>query len=278
MPELVFDNAKVLSKYKDPTYKVTYAVYHNPTPAEKGGELDTLKSITTKGYKPDTSSNTACFASLPGMLATGKNGKTPPNRIIYYADSSHHQNADTHLSQLAIRQYVRLCVDHKLLPRYAAKHLWRAHYLILRPENLSLSKIYLYLTMARYISEAPFVAKTALYFSSKGVDFYLAMLMAVATCGNNSGHSVLPVSKGFDGSYGAKDFDINKQTFKIDYARQLHRFVEKPIPDGSKVKNAETGRQYFKLHTDLSQVAVDTGERVHAKNMADEKVVKFVYS
>jgi hypothetical protein len=276
MPDLVFENSKVLYKYKAPVYKVTYAVYHNPTPAENGGELDTLKSITNKKYKKDTSSNTACFASLPGMLSARKGTETAPNRVIYYADSTYHPAAESHLSQLAIRQYTKLCVEHKLMPRYAAKHFCRSHNLILRTENLSLSKIYLYLTIARYVSEEPFTIKTALYFNTKGVNFYLALLMAVASCGNNSGHSVFPISKGY-GEYGAKDYDINRQTFKVDHARQLRAFVEKQIPDGAKIKNAE-GRQYFRLHSDLEQAAKDTGKRVHAKNMADEDVVKFVYS
>jgi hypothetical protein len=276
MPDLLFDNTKILYKYKAPTYKVTYAVYHNPTPAEKGGELDTIKSVTTKGYKKDISSNSACFASLPGMLSARKGTETAPNRVIYYADSCYHPSADSHLSQLAIRQYVKLCAEHRLLPRYAAKHLYRAHYLILRTDNLSLSKIYLYLTMARYISEEPFTVKTTLYFHNKGVNFYLALLMAVASCGNNSGHSVFPISKSY-GGYGANDFDINKQTFKVDHARQLRAFVEKQIADGAKIKNT-TDRQYFRLHSDLELAAKDTGKRVHAKNMADEDVVKFVYS
>jgi hypothetical protein len=276
MPDLEFDNSKVLFKYKAPTYKVNYAVYYNPMPAEKGGELDTFKSLTAKGYKQDVSSNSACFASLPGMLSARKGSKEAPNRVIYYADSSYHPKAESHLSQLDIRRYVRLCVDHKLLPRYAAKHLWRAHYLILRPENLSLSKIYLYLTIARYISEEPFTVKTALYFASKGVNFYLALLMAVASCGNNSGHSVFPISKNYT-EYGAKDYDINRQTFKVDYARQLRTFVEKHIADNAKIKNAE-GRQYFRLHSDLELSVKDTGKRVYAKNMGDEDVVRFVYS
>ena len=274
MPDLLFDNAKVLYKYKAPSYKVTYVVYHNPTPAEKGGELDTFKSITTKKYKQDVSSNSACFASLPGMLLARKGTETEPNRVIYYADASYHPSADSHLSQLDIRQYTKLCVEHKLLPRYAAKHFYRSHNLILRTDNLSLSKIYLYLTMARYISEEPFTAKTTLYFTSKGVNFYLALLMAVASCGNNSGHSIFPISKNYGGT---ASFDINKQTFKVDYARQLRAFVEKQIANGTKIKNT-TDRQYFRLHTDLELSIKDTGKRVYAKNMADEDVVKFVYS
>jgi hypothetical protein len=290
MSRFVLNKEKILNNYSYAAYDTNFWLYEVEN-VPVSAALD--KELGRPGAKALKNFDKSCFAELPSNLAAYvKSHKKMPGRIMFRVNPERH--ARVQLTKKEIIRWITLCKEHKLMPKNIGPLFLKTMFFIIRnPAKLNIQQIYLYLMSARYIQEEPYVVKTILYLIDEGVDFWIALSVAVQVCGANAGHAYLPVSKGY--SSNCRSFDPNQYRYDLSYAKQFRIFLEedriasasRPIGElvDEVIKNSVPGNGYytglnFRFHDSLSKVIIDTSrlKGARAEDLKNPEIVKIVYT
>jgi hypothetical protein len=270
---------------------VKYVLYYD----EKISTRTTFDKVTKKGrYKKNIrNTNTACFAELPGMLKMFfSHNKVCANRLLYKVSFT---KPNSNLTKTEIRKWAALCKKEFLLPGYAEKHFVKDGNLVIRLENLDINTLYIYLSMARYCEDEPYIIKTTLYFVEElGMRFLPALTLALACTGYGMGHAILPITKlnEVQGVFVGKPSKIKNEIFNklkipINYAIELRKLVFNGPKEEEKIANVlkevvkGTKRFNFSLHQKLGYGYGSQSSNlimVSPPNLLKEEAVHLIYS
>jgi hypothetical protein len=198
-------------------------------------------------------SNKACFAYLGTAIQKYKTKYNEnPNRLVYRCYFKKHQKEKLHLSQEERERWISLCKEHKFMPDYIGDYFIKNGDFTIKLDKCTLSELYVYLNMARYIQEVPFFVRAVFYFmDSKNMGFLTAFSVSSTLCIVNAGHHVLPISR----SYGVvKEF---KEPVDFSYISALFILMQKMgvTKDAKKVTDVVVEYGYrFELLKDLNNI------------------------
>jgi len=198
--------------------------------------------------------NTACFGSMPGHAKS-----IQATKIRYVAKQDPKANnqliGTPKLSIEEVRHWIYVNRKYGMLPRavrFTSRH-WEQQ-IVVDLEETPMNLVYFYLTMFRYLREDSGVVKIFVHLTkNKGVNPYVALVIANKTACDFVGHSVLPVVKG----YMANALNESSR-FEVHMAAQLREFVAhtEKYSKNTILKSA-TG---FRLHSTLSGIRIDNLE------------------
>lgn len=262
------DPERILAGMNSSSYSQIRFIVFSSESFSKNFTLEKLKKIKTRIQNIREN----CFGELPEMIQKFPKwfGKFP-NRILYVLNFEKHSVVK--LSYEERKAWVNLCKKHKLLPAYVRNYFVRTGNLVLRFENVEITRLYLYLVVARYLEEEPFFVRTLLYLVQEvGLDFYLAVSVATTCCNTNIGHSILNLSRQW--RCAGKDFDFfSIQNFDISMARALYRFVHS-TDDYEKLLLTAAVSCSFGLHISIGKfknsALFSSGENILDKKWEEE--------
>jgi len=248
-----FDRIKILNNENHSDYNINYLLFKNTDP----DNLDlSFKKISTSGIgKYLVNENKSCFAGLKRMVSTFKKAKKEdPNTVVYFCNHKSNRKTENHLTDEEIGQWVSLCTWNKLMPEYIGSHFVETKNFVLRLDDLSLQKVYVYLLAARFIQEEPYFIKSILYMvNDLGFGLLTAFAIASVLCINNSGHHILPISR----SYGPAD--VNKRDgFDLTYSIKLVKYLCNDSRHKTSIISDENPALYFNLHSAIKQTKCKT--------------------
>jgi hypothetical protein len=245
-----FDTKKINTDLGDPYYNVSYILYSEEKGFDKTHTFESLQeAIDAKKIKGKVLVGEACFRGMRHSASTNT------NRILLKVNFKHRKEKGTHLDIIERKKWVNLCKHHGLLPGYTDKHFVKTGNFILRFDDLSISKIYMYLTAARYLQEFPHTAKAVLYLRKKGLNFFLALLAASRCTVANKGHSFYKQAKPY-----ACSCDPNSKKVKVRpvEALALKAYIQNKhdhdsVPFSKLLKTGNKREMQFQLQTTLEK-------------------------
>jgi len=284
MSKFVLDTKKVLTEYTYASYNTKYWLYDKENVSASVKLSDELFKPESKAVE---NTNNSCFANMSSNFITfaSKYNKTP-NRIMFIVHPKQHTKV--RLDKKEIERWIKECKVHKLMPRGIGALFLKTMYFIIKPENLNMQQIYLYLMSARYIQEEPYFIKTLFYLLDEGVDFWIAICASCTMTAANAGHGYLPVYKNYNKGRGS--YDPNKEKFNLNFARQLRKFVmegeiekySSPMKEAiSKYLKNKPANSYsyftFNFHNGLQKIPLISNlTGVSTENLKDPEIVKLV--
>ena len=276
-----FDKKKIEYKYGTPSYKIEYFIC-----LAKGNAINfTVDSMKLKRWKnKENKENRSCFAAFHRMVTSFiSTHKTPPNRILYICEKNFKNiPAKLHLSDKEIKRWVELCKKNRLMPKNIGKHFLKSMCFIVDLERVSYNRLYMYLTAARYIHEAPHFVRSMLHLiDDLGLDFFVAFPVASMWSAANTGHHILPIGR--DYSMSMFNGDMNKTTnnmfnrFDMRYAAKLAQYAFNTEKEPAVTKDS---RIDFNLHGAIKRVTLKGANRstVTREHLLSEELVKAVRS
>lgn len=246
-----FDLNKIYTKASRPEHDVKYVVYTEHKGFNKTLTYEELLPPAAAGRKdigtirPESS---VCFVNLKHRASVGS------NRVLFKVDFKQRKSASLHLNLLERKRWVNLCKYYGLMPGYVGRHFIHTGNFILRFDDLSPSKIYMYLTAARYMQEYPETVRAALYLRGLGMPFYLAFLAACRCTVHNSGHSIVRSARQY-----AAESDPHYSSVDPTEALALKIYVKEGCKEDltsfiSYIKEGTPTSASFKIHYNLSTI------------------------
>jgi len=286
MSKFAFDVKKILHEHSYASYNTKYWLYDKENVSASINLANELKKAESKAVE---NTNNSCFANMSSNLITfATRYNKIPNRIMFIVHPKQHTKV--HLSKKEIERWVKECKVHKLMPLGIGALFMKTMYFIIKPENLNIQQIYLYLMSARYIQEEPYFVRTLLYLLDEGIDFWIAICLTCTMTGANAGHGYLPVYKNYNRGRGG--YDPNKEKFNLNYSRQLRKFVmeggikeyTRPIKEEiAKYLKTRPANSYdyfsFNFHNGLQRTSnIDRLNSVSVEDLKDPEIVQLVNS
>jgi hypothetical protein len=250
MKDIKFDTKKVIANIGAAKYNVKYYLFFSK---------DKVGSITPEEVRELDhiySDKSACFFSFMRLRQEfNAKYKKYPNRILFVLDFKKHSIKDTHLSETEIEEWMVICKEHKLIPKYIYKDFKETGFFDVDMTKISKEKLYVYLSSVRYIQDEPFFVRAILHMvNDLKLGFFTSFAVATKFCANNSGHHLLNYSK--DYALGHRADSINDTTlagsFRMDAVSQLAQFLNGK--DKGPNLGSYTGFTNFRLHQILGSI------------------------
>lgn len=287
MSKFVLNKEKILHTHTYAPYKTRYWLYDRENVSASVNLKDELLSPESKAVE---NKNMSCFADMSSNLVTYaiKYGKNP-NRIMFVVHPKQHPKV--HLTKKEIERWVKECKAHKLMPMSIGSLFLRTMYYIVKPENLNMQQIYLYLMSARYIQEEPYFIRTLFYLLDEGIDFWIAVCAVCTMTGANAGHGFLPVYKSYNRSTAS--YNPNNEKLNLNYARQFRKFMTEGGIEKSSITIKEAIKKYistrpangysyfsFNFQNSLTNFTppISSLNIVSIENLKDPEIIKLVNS
>jgi len=228
------------------THRIDYEVYKAKTALMS--DYHKAKALGRPHYLKIK--NTACFGSLPGHAKS-----IHATKIRYVAEQDPNAGNQQRrglptLSMEEVRHWIYINRKYGMLPRAVrfTSRSWEQQ-IVIDIEETPMNLVYFYLTMFRYLREDSGVVKIFVHLTkNKGVNPYVALVIANQTACDFVGHSVLPTVKGYLASN-----NLNAEArFALHEAAQVREFVIHTEKYSKQtIMNSQTG---FQLHNTLSGI------------------------
>jgi hypothetical protein len=181
-----------------------------------------------------------------------------------------------HVTYDEILWWITICKKSKLLPEYGGTEFAKTGNFILRISALDLNTLYIYLSVARYLQEAPYFVKAIKYLiEDEDMDFYIAFAVASRCCMCGVGHHIIPISKQYP--YASKENDINNvDTYNLDEMISLRKFLENEKKETLKDIKPGNLLNYFNLHKTFSGMKIKELV-VTRKELLSKDIIKKVH-
>ena len=193
-----FDLNKIVSDCPSQRYSIRYITYKEEDSFDTMRTLETLKKDIETGVIEGRYVENICFSTFPSGTKAGS------NRILFKVDFEQCTKISLHLTRIERKRWVNLCRYYGLMPNYIGKHFIDTGNFILRFDDLTLSKIYMMLTAARYMQESPQTVRAVIYLRKRGFNFFLSLLIATRCTHENAGHSIFVQTKPYMASLDNK--------------------------------------------------------------------------
>lgn len=273
-----FDTEKIVYNQETPSYKVKYCIYKNDVPYT---EYFTKEMIKHKNLNYKENKSAACFSQLSSMLYDfAKKYGGWPNRLLFLCNFEYYVKIIKPVTHEEILWWVTICKKYKLLPDYIGTGFIETGNLILRINNIDLNTLYIYLSIARYLQEAPYFVKAIKYLvEDKDMDFYIAFAVASRCCICGIGHHIISIGKQYP--YTSEKYNsINSvNTYNLDEMIRLRKFLkdEKSV-EKTTLKDIALGTSLgrFTLHNTLSKIKVKELV-VTRKKLLSKDTIKKIY-
>lgn len=271
----MFDTKKVVYNQNEPSYKVKYYVYKDDTLYT---EYFTKEMFEHKNLEYRKNNNTACFSQLPIMLCDFANKhKEQPNRLLFLCNFKHQTEVIRPTTYDERLWWITTCKKYKLLPDYIGNEFLNTGNFIVQIDNIDLNTLYIYLSIARYLQEAPYFVKAIKYLvEDKDMDFYIAFAVASKCCICGVGHHIIPISKQYP--YTSKEKNsINKvNAYSLGEIIALKKFLENKKAVTLKDISIGTSLGHFNLHQTLSEIKIKE-LIVTRKELLSKNIIEKVY-
>lgn len=274
----MFDVKKIVYNQEEPSYRVKYFVYKDSTPYT---EHFTEEAMKHKDLRRERNNNTACFSQLSSMLYSfSKEYEEWPNRLLFLCNFEHHKEVLNRVKYDEIVWWTTICKKYKLLPEYIGTEFAKTGNFILKISTLDLNTLYIYLSAARYLQEAPYFVKVIKYLVEDiDMDFYIAFAVASRCCMCGHGHHIIPVSKQYPYASEKHNSVDNVDTYTLNEMISLRKFLagEKGVKKKTlnDIKPGDlVGR--FNLHTTFSKMKIKPLV-VTRKELLSKDIIRKVY-
>lgn len=262
-----FDLNKICLKADRPEHDIKYVVYTEHKGFNKTLTYEELILPEAKKQKDIDAikyESYVCFANLKNKAETSS------NRILFKVNFTFRKPTSLHLSLLERKRWVNLCRYYGLMPRYVGRHFIHTGNFILRFDDLSPSKIYMYLTAARYMQEYPETVRATNYLRDKGMNFYLAFLAACKCTIHNTAHSILSQGR----SYIRTEEGLANLMVSPREAYALKHYAKTGYKEDNKsfssyIKEGRSVDARFKLHVTLAEISGTFTRNIRAVMIKD---------
>ena len=202
------DRKIVNYKYKHTeNHRVEYCLY----------EDDTDLSIIPKDF-PEKVRTDICFSFLHHEIANNK----PANRI--YIVLKDDKKASVKLTRHEKKAWIKMAKRYNLLPPYVNVTSIRTRKVVFDIEHLSPSQLYMYISSFRYLREDPGFVRAMVYLvEKKGMNFYIAFVLASRVCLNQVGHNIIDVARPY-----ANRANFDELKLHIKWMIALRRYSDNP--------------------------------------------------
>lgn len=237
-------NEKMFAQPNSPTYKVTYYVFHKT-------DKKLVKSVEdVKKYPHIERKSDACFSNLSSTLTSlFASHNSYPNRILFMVDFNR-RTPDLVVDEKIRKWWITTCKKNKLFPKYIGKTFADTGRFLIRVGDLDIRQMYTYLTTARNLQDEPHFVRAIYHLvKEKGMDFFVAYVMASKLCIAGGGHHLINVTR----HYNPSQCKANSLTsLNIRTGVGLYRFVNKHkaefTPKQFKVNKKSLGDFRYQTH------------------------------
>lgn len=162
-----------------------------------------------------------CFSELIYEVRNSHSRSNNPVNRIYY-EMTIQSNAKVKVTDEERVAWIRMTKKNKLLPSYInPAQVAKTGVLVLDLSTCTPSKLYLHLSMVRYIREEPGFVKAMVHLVKEvRMNFFIAFIYASKVCMVASGHHILSVARDYYNK--SKIMDIKSS---VRYMRGLYRFI-----------------------------------------------------
>jgi len=188
---------KVKIGVSQPSYKVKWALYHDPVTVFENQELSFPKAINDGTEIHDS----VCYSSVIHHYKSLSKEKNIPNRIYTELDLNPDPTNKNlpYLLRKEMREWLEICIANFTLPKninpIKSVPSTKKGIMVLDLETADSTFTYLYLAMFRHIRESPSLVKSVLFLHKEHkLDFYIAYVLASSFNVTGEGHHPIKVN------------------------------------------------------------------------------------